>query len=170
MATIEIRATSPEHARKIAAEMRKHWAVISATSSGFLVVVETSSRQAKGSVANALRQLKVSFEISSSKLAPQVGSTPAVSVSPQIPVNGSEGVPQSHKVGRGGTRKGGRRSSRPPAAEFLQSLRERGVEGTASHYGVSTLTVKNPWVKAVPGAKALIPDGRKTRWKRARAI
>ena len=60
-------------------------------------------------------------------------------------------------------RKGRKKSRRPPDAEFLQSLRERGVEGTASHYGVTSATIKKFWAKEVPGAKALIPDGRKTR-------
>ena len=57
----------------------------------------------------------------------------------------------------------GGQSKRPSNDEFLKSLRERGVGGTASRYGVSVLTVKKLWAKVVPGAKALIPDGRKAR-------
>lgn len=165
MATsIEVHATSPEHAIGIAAEIRKHWAVTSATSSGALVVVETSNRQAKGSVSNALRQLKVSFKFPSRTPAPQILATPAARASPSVFVNGAQGIsqPQEERKQRSGEKRG-RKSSRPSDEEFLISLQDRGLEGTASHYGVSVLTVKNSWVKAVRGAKALIPDGRKTR-------
>ena len=92
---------------------------------------------------------------------------PAASVSPPIPVNGTQGQ-EEKKQGSVGKR--GRKSRRPPDDEFLKSLRERGVEGTASRYGVTPWTVKNSWANEVPGAKALILDGRKARWQKVPAV
>ena len=78
-----------------------------------------------------------------------------------IPVNGTQDQEEKKQGSSGG--KGGRKSRRPPDEEFLKSLQERGLEGTASRYGVTPWTVKNLWAKAVPGAKVLIPDRRKAR-------
>ncbi|MDP2734579.1 MAG: hypothetical protein Q8P12_00030 [bacterium] len=82
------------------------------------------------------------------------------------PAPAARPVPVPRVLGR----KRGGPSKRPSDAEFLESLTTRGVEDTAKHYGVEPGTVKNLWAKQVEGAKALIPDGRKERWKRREGV
>jgi len=166
---IEVSADTPEKARRAFSVMRAHWAVTKASWDGrsSRFILEAPNRPARQSVSSALRQLGVTFELLPAVARQEAWTAPAARVSPSVSVNGAQDISQPHKEReqRSGRRRG-RKSNKPPDAEFLQSLRDVGVEETASRYGVSPLTVRNFWAKAVPGAKALIPDGRKMRWQK----
>ncbi|MCH7828850.1 hypothetical protein IH982_03275 [Patescibacteria group bacterium] len=56
------------------------------------------------------------------------------------------------------------RSKKLSDGDLRKSLRKRGLEGTAKHYGVMPKTVKK-WAKKVPGASDLIPDKERSKRK-----
>ena len=150
---IEVKGRSLEHAHTLYFEMSKHWAVRSIewdTGSQISFAFEADNRPAKHSISNILRSLKATFEL----IVP-VRTDRRMS---EIPIAQS---PLRESVQRAAApigRKRGKISKRPSNEDFLRSLKERGVEETAERYGVSPLTVRYPWAKAVLGARALIAD------------
>lgn len=135
MATrINVSTQTVEQARKAFMLMKAHWAVTEVSWDGISLrfSFEAPNKPARRSISSALHQLGVEFQLS--------------------PVTAPRTSTET-------TRRRGRKSNRPDDAEFLQSLRDHGVEGTASRYDVTPATVKNFWAKAVSGAEDIISGG-----------
>ncbi len=170
--TVMVKASTPERAKKVFAQIRGHWAMREISWSGpesFVLVA--ANRPARRSVSNLLRRLGVTFTLTSS--APLKSTRGTLDASNQLVYSTSTGgkSPESMQLNRfSPSRRKGRVSHRPPDEELLWSLRNRGLEGTARYYGVKASTVRGLWAKNVPGAAEFFPDGRKTKMGNAVAV